>query len=68
MHVFHQDCKDELQTVLLTCLLSPCDADTCSHVAGGNNGTVIAAAGAAVGIVIGVTLAIYYRCKRASNV
>jgi len=33
MHAFHQDCKDELQTVL-TCLLSPCDADTCSHVAG----------------------------------
>ena len=27
MNAFRQDCKDELQTVL-TCLLSPCDADT----------------------------------------
>jgi membrane associated rhomboid family serine protease len=35
---------------------------------GGNNGTVIAAAGAAVGIIIGVALAIYYHRKRASNV
>jgi hypothetical protein len=51
MNAFRQDCKDELQTVL-TCLLSPCDADTCSHVAGGNNGTVIASAGAVVRIII----------------
>ena len=66
MNACHQDCKAELQTTL-TCFLYPCDADTCSHISPRNNGTVIAAAAAAVGI-IGVALAIYYRRKRASNV
>ena len=67
MNAFRQDCKDELQTVL-TCLLSPCDADTCSHVAGGNNGTVIASAGAVVRIIIWCRSRDLFCRKRASNV